>query len=82
MGDDFWRGNFGLVPETVNEADVWRAAHQMLKTFPEDAAIAAAQRADKALEMGDIFNFNLWSRITKAVGDIERQKPGAGDAIN
>jgi hypothetical protein len=82
MADEFWEANFGIIPQSVNDADVWRAAHQMLKLFPEDAPIAAAQRADKALEMGDMFNFNLWTRITKAIQEIERQKPGSGEAIN
>ena len=82
MADDFWEKNYGITPHPVSEIDVWRAAHQMLKMFSEDAALTAAQRADKALEMGDMFNFNLWSRITKAVQEIERQKPGSSEAIN
>jgi hypothetical protein len=54
----------------------------MLMLFPEDAVMSAAQRADKALEMGDIFNFNLWSRITVAIYKLQRQKPGAEEAMN
>ena len=81
--DDFWEENFGISPRAVNDADVWRAAHQMLKLFPDqDASLAAAQRADKGLEMGDMFNFDLWSRIAKAVQELEKAKPDDNERIN
>ena len=67
MRDDFWEKNFGITPQPVSDLDVWRAANQMLKMFPEDAELSAAQRADKALEMGDVFNLNLRSRVTMAI---------------
>jgi hypothetical protein len=66
----------------LEEIDIWRAAKQMLDLYPEGAELAAAQRADKALEMGDVFNYHLWTRITKAVQDLERQKPKRGEPIN
>jgi hypothetical protein len=44
----------------------------MLKMFPEDAELSAAQRADKALEMGDVFNLNLRSRVTMAIHPLKR----------
>ena len=52
------------------EIDVWRAANQVIQLFPEDPVLEAAQRADRAYEAGDMFNFRLWTRITKAVGQL------------
>jgi len=53
----------------------------MLDLFPEGAEMAAAQRADKAYGQGDMFNFDLWTRITRAVRELERTKPD-GQALN
>jgi hypothetical protein len=66
----------------MEEIDIWRAAKQMVELYPEGAVMAAAQRADSAYEQGDMFNFELWRRITKAVSELERQKPDEGEAIN
>jgi len=66
----------------MEEIEIWRAAKQMLDLYPDGAELAAAQRADKALEIGDMFNFSLWTRITKAIQEIERQKPGSDEAVN
>ncbi len=82
MADDFWEAHFGITPQPVSDADVWRAAHQMLKMFSGEAWLTAAQRADKALEIGDMFNFELWTRITSAVEELERTKPKDGEPVN
>jgi hypothetical protein len=81
MDDEYWEKNFGLKPQAVSDVDVWRAAQQIVDRYPEDPEMAAAQRADSAYEQGDLFNFNLWTRITKAVSDLV-QKPSASDPIN
>jgi len=59
----------------VSEIDVWRAAHQLVRQFPEDPVLEAAQRADSAYEAGDMFNFRLWTRIATAVGELLRTRP-------
>jgi hypothetical protein len=59
----------------VSEIDVWRAANQLIRQFPEDPVLEAAQRADQAYEAGDIFNFRLCTRITKAVGELLDKRP-------
>jgi hypothetical protein len=59
----------------VSEIDVWRAANQLMRQFPEDPVLEAAQRADRAYEAGDMFNFRLWTRITKAVGQLLDKRP-------
>lgn len=55
------------MPRTVENIEIWRAAHQMIGRFGEDADLETALRADAALEQGDRFNFNIWTRIHSAV---------------
>jgi len=66
----------------MEEIDVWRAAQKMIELYPEGAEIAAATRADAALDQGDTFNFELWKRVTKAIHELERAKPRDGETIN
>jgi hypothetical protein len=65
----------------VADIDVWRAAKQIIELYPTDPEMAAAQRADNAYEQGDMFNFDLWTRISKAVTELERVRPARGQAI-
>lgn len=62
---------FGDMPndwtELMDELDIWRAANQLLIRYGLGAEMEAAQRADMAYAAGDLFNFNLWTRITVAV---------------
>jgi len=67
---------------TVEPIGIWRAANQLIKQFPEDPALEAAQRADAAYEQGDMFNFNLWTRINKVVLKLKRTKPDTQENIN
>jgi hypothetical protein len=81
MSGDVWE-LYGLDPVALDDQTVWRAATKMVELFPESASFEAAQRADKALEQGDLDNFNLWQRITNATEDLERAKPSGGETIN
>ena len=65
----------------VADVDVWRAAKQIIELYPNDPEMAAAQRADSAYEQGDMLNFDLWTRITKAVTELERVRPTRGQPI-
>jgi len=65
----------------VSEIDVWRAANQLIRQFPDDPVLEAAQRADQAYGAGDMFNFQLWTRITKAVGQLVDKAPN-GVSLN
>jgi hypothetical protein len=81
MSGDVWE-LYGENAVPLDDKTVWRRAKKMLELFPDSASLEAAQRADKALEQGDLDNFNLWQRITRATEKLERGKPGACDAIN
>ena len=66
----------------MDDVDIWRAAKQVIELYPEDPDLAASTRADSAYEQGDMFNFALWTRITRAVQDLKRGRPRDGEAVN
>ena len=58
-----------------SEIDIYRSAHVLIREHGEDAALEAAQRADAALERGDLDGCVVWKRILAAVAEIQRTKP-------
>jgi len=63
----------------TTDLDIWRAANLLIKRHGDDAAIVAAQRADELLAIeGQI----VWKRIVRAIGELQRQLPSAGEAVN
>jgi hypothetical protein len=66
----------------IREIDIWHAAQKMIELYPEGAEIAAATRADAALDQGDMFNFELWKRVAKTVRELECQKASQGEKLN
>ena len=77
MADDFGDKDLSGTPLPVSDTVIWRAANQMIKLHPEEPELAACQRADAAYELGDMFNFELWQRVAKAVRELLRTKPGS-----
>jgi hypothetical protein len=41
--------------------------------YGDDAELAAAKRADEALDQGDVDGERLWKRIKSAVSELTRQ---------
>jgi hypothetical protein len=70
------------MPRYVEDIEVWRAAQQIINLYPDEPELAAGQRADAAYEADDMFNFDLWTRIAKAVRELVTTKPHVGKAIN
>jgi hypothetical protein len=66
----------------MEDIDIWRAAEQMRTVYGEDAGIEAAVRADKAFDQGDIVGCKVWKRIVLAIGELERNVPKTGEALN
>lgn len=66
----------------ITDLEVYRAAKQLIDQFPGDPEFEASMRADSALEQGDLFNFDLWQRIAKAVGQLLTTRPQDPGAIN
>jgi hypothetical protein len=53
-------------------SEVWRAAHEMLEMFGDDAGVRAAMRADASLDVGDTEDYRFWKRVTVAINDLTR----------
>jgi hypothetical protein len=66
----------------IADLDIWRAANLMLKQHGEDAAIVAAQRADKLLASGDIEGEIVWKRIVAAINELQRREREPGETLN
>lgn len=66
----------------MSDLEILRAAQQIINQYPEEPELAACQRADAAYELGDIFNFELWQRVTKAVKLLLYTRPSNPQAIN
>jgi hypothetical protein len=56
----------------VDEKDIFRAAHAMIKRFGEDADVEAAVRADELLKQGDANGAAAFRRIVRAIKELER----------
>jgi len=66
----------------MKDVDIWRAAHQLMKMYGEDAHLIAAKRADALLDLGDADGFHVWQRVTAAINELERDKPSASEPLN
>jgi len=64
----------GMLPH-MEDVDVWRPAHHMMKRYGDDAALRATKRADALQAAGDREGAQIWRRIASAIGDLEREKP-------
>jgi hypothetical protein len=55
----------------IEDTDMFRAAKLLIDQHGEDAALQAAQRAEKLLEDGDVGSA-AWRRILGAVEELRR----------
>ena len=70
------------VDRRPSDVNVWRAAQEIIRLFPQNPQIAACQHADAAWEEGDVQNFRYWMRVAVAVRDLIRTRPHVRKAIN
>ena len=66
----------------ISDPDICRAAQLLIKRHREDAAIAAAQRADELLAAGDLDGVAVWKSITSAVEELLGVEPNVGEKVN
>ena len=66
----------------MDQKDIWRTAHLLLKEYGAEAELLAAQRADALLDLGDLEGLAVWKRIVGAIADLERKKPSSSESIN
>ena len=60
----------------VDDPDILRAAKLMIDQHGEEAALQAAQRADKLLKDGDLEGSVVWRRIAAAIEELWRRRAG------
>ncbi len=66
----------------MDNLDIWRSAHLLIKQHGEDAGFVATQKADALLAKGDTDAFHAWVRIGRAIKDLERVSPNLGEVLN
>ena len=66
----------------ISDLDTWRAAQVMIKGYGDGAATEAAMRADEFLDQGIIDGKRLWMRIMQAIEELQRERPGEGEAVH
>ena len=66
---DVW-SLYDLPAEPLSNEAVWTGVRQIIELFSDEPEQAASERADKALEQGDLSGFALWNRIEKAVVEL------------
>jgi hypothetical protein len=65
-----------------SQTDVWRAASALVIEHGSDARFVARLRADTLLAQYDVDGHLLWKRIARAVRELQREKPAAGEWVN
>ncbi len=66
----------------MEEIDIWRTAKLLIDQHSEDATTEAAMRADKALDDKLSDAVNVWMRVLRAIEDLQRTAPKAGERAN
>ncbi len=66
----------------LSDLDLWRAAQVMVKHYGDGAATEAAMRADEFLDQGNIDGKRIWTRIMQAIEELQRERPGDGEAVH
>ncbi len=64
----------------MEEADILRAANELLTLYGDDAVRQAVGRADKLLQRGDFDGCVAWRRIAAAIAELNRRRPTAGES--
>ncbi len=60
----------------IPDRDIWRAANLLIQEHGADAEIVAARRADEMLERGDHEGHVVWSRIRRAIFEMQAVTDG------
>jgi hypothetical protein len=66
----------------TSEQDVWRAAWVLVDAHGKDAPLYALQSADQLVERGDFRGAEQWRCVQRAVLELLRGEPAAGQRTN
>jgi hypothetical protein len=58
----------------MKQSEIDAAARQLVWLHGPRAQVAAEERADKMLSVGDIAGFHKWNRVKDAIKDLERKE--------
>jgi len=56
----------------VEPIEIWRSANILIRQHGDDAALAAAQRADELLAAGDVEGARVLQAVVRAIGELQR----------
>ena len=66
----------------TDETDIYRAAHEYIKQYGDDADIQASMMADKMLERGSMEGRALWLQIMAAIDELRVLKRAKGQSVH
>ena len=66
----------------LSEPEVWRAAQRMIVRHGARAPELAGQHAEALLKVNHLDGTTAWRRILRAIGELLRTKPNAGERLN
>ncbi len=66
----------------IPDLDIYRGAGVIIKQYGQDAPIHAATRADAMLEAGDLDGYAVWTRILRAVEELQGTAPEPEVAVH
>ena len=66
----------------IPNLDIYRAAHELIKYYGDEAPIHAAMQADAMLEKGDLDGRAAWMRILKAVESLLADSSSKGKHLH
>jgi hypothetical protein len=65
----------------TSNLDIYRGAKILVDQHGAEAPIHAAMRADELHEVGDMDGYAVWRRIIRAIDELQRDAPGAGERV-
>jgi hypothetical protein len=66
----------------LSERDIYATANVMMRRYGDDAAMEAAQRADKLMADGDMHGATVWRRVASAIEELAREVPRRDEAVH
>ena len=66
----------------ISDLDLWRPANVLTKRYGDGAATEAAMHADEFLDRGNLNDERVWTRIMKAIEELQRERPRDGEAVH
>lgn len=64
------------------DLDTYTAAQHMVDRHGEHAILAAARRADEMTAAKDREGYAVWKLIIRAIAELQRTEPRAGEWLN